>query len=471
MTRAAVVGSGPNGLAGAVVLARAGLDVTVYEAAAEAGGGTRTSDLTGHGCLHDHCSAAHPLALGTAFDREVDLAGAGLRLLRPEVDLAHPLEDGRAAVVAGSLGSTAAGLGPDGARWRAVFGPLVAGWDAILDDAMGPLLAVPHHPVTMARFGARAALPAVALARVFTTPAARALWAGIAAHAFRPLTEVMSSAIGLTLAASAHRPGWVVAEGGSRSITDAMAALLAKAGGRIETGREIRSLAELSGADVVLLDTAPAAAARIASPALPAGVARAYRRWRHGPGAYKLDLVVDGGVPWRAEAARRAGTVHVGGTIEEIAAAEAAVCAGRMPDRPFVLVGQQYLADPSRSSGDLHPVWAYAHVPAGWPGDATDAILRQLERFAPGTRERIVGIHRRGPAEAERVNANYVGGDIVTGANDPRQLLLRPRAAFDPYRTGIPGVYLCSAATPPGAGAHGMCGWNAAHRALAWLGR
>ena len=272
------------------------------------------------------------------------------------------------------------------------------------------------------------------------------------------------------LTASGHHVGWPVAEGGSRAITDALASLLRAHGGTIETGVRVQALRDLPRTRVALFDVAPGAMARIAGDAMPAAVRRAYQRYRHGPGAFKVDLAVEGGVPWLSEPARRAGTVHVGGTLEEVAAAEADVAAGRMPERPFVLVAQQSVADPTRAAGDVHPVWAYAHVPRGYSGDALDAVLDQLERFAPGTRERVVATHVRDPAALEADNPNYVGGDIATGANDPLQVVLRPRVALDPYWTGIPGVFLCSAATPPGAGVHGMCGANAARSALKVLG-
>ena len=271
-------------------------------------------------------------------------------------------------------------------------------------------------------------------------------------------------------AVACHAYGWAVAKGGSRSITDALVAVLTEHGGTIETGRRIRSLAELPDADIVAFDLAPRAVAEIAGERLPPHVARAYRRYRHGPGAFKVDLAVEGGVPWTNEACRRAGTVHVIGSFEELVAAERDINRGRMPERPFLLVGQQYLADPERSKGDLHPVWAYAHVPNGYGGDATEAVLRQIERFAPGLRERIVATSVRTPADLAADNANYIGGDIITGANTPVQVLFRPRFALDPYSTGIPGVYICSAATPPGAGVHGMNGYNAARSALRYLG-
>jgi phytoene dehydrogenase-like protein len=466
MKNAVVVGSGPNGLAAAVTLARRGVAVTVFEAADTIGGGTRTSELTGDGLLHDHCSAVHPLAIGSPFLKDIDLGRYGLRWCRPEVDLAHPLDDGTAGAMLRSLAATAELLGPDGGRWTGLFGSISEGLDDLLEDVMRPLAHVPAHPLRLARYGLPALAPAAAVARLLRTPQARALFGGVAAHAFHPLERPTTAAIGLMLIAAGHRYGWAVAEGGSRSISDALAKALAEHGGTIETGVYVRSLAELPPADAVLLDLAPGAVAAVAGDRLPPRVARAYRRWQHGPGAFKVDLAVEGGIPWTNELCRRAGTVHLGGPWAEIAAAERDISRGRMPERPFVLVGQQYLADPTRSAGDRHPVWSYAHVPQGYDGDATEAILAQFERFAPGARERIVGMSVRPTTALSTYNPNYVGGDIITGANTQRQVLLRPRLALDPYRTGIPGVYICSAATPPGAGVHGMCGYNAARSAL-----
>ncbi|MFC9327442.1 phytoene desaturase family protein [Kitasatospora sp. NPDC057015] len=467
---AIVVGSGPNGLAAALTLARAGIGVTVLEAESEIGGGTRTSELTLPGLLHDHCSAVHPLGVGSPFLRSVGLEDYGVEWLWPELDLAHPLDAAPAGVLTRSLDGTAERLGADGPAWRRLFGPLAGGFDELAADVLQPALRLPGHPLKLTGFGLRAVQPADLLARRWRTDQARALFAGAAAHAMQPLSHPMTSAFGLMLLASGHRFGWPVARGGSRTVTDALAAALRALGGRIETGVRVRSLDELPPVATVMLAVAPGAAADICGERLPARVRRAYRRWQYGPGAFKVDLAVEGGVPWTDEACRRAGTVHLGGTLEEIAFAEREIHRGRMPRRPFVLVAQQYLADPGRSAGDVHPVWAYTHVPHGYAGDATDALLDQIERFAPGVRERIVGLASRSASGLERHNANYVGGDIGTGANTARQTLLRPRAALDPYRTGVPGVYLCSAATPPGGGVHGMCGFNAARSALRGLG-
>ncbi|WP_128377168.1 phytoene desaturase family protein [Streptomyces cavernae] len=470
MSTATVVGAGPNGLAAALALARAGVRVTVLEAADDIGGGTRSSEAILPGLLHDHCSAIHPMAVGSPFLRSLDLERYGLRWTWPEIDCVHPLDGGTAGVLHRSVAGTAAGLGPDGERWRHLFEGPSAAYDSLSDDILGPLLRFPRRPLRLARFGIPALAPASLLAKLFTTEEARALFGGIAAHAFHPLNRPLSAAIGLGIITAGHRYGWAVAEGGSRRITDAMAALLLDLGGRIETGTRVRSVSALPEADVTVWDVTPTALADILGDLLPGRIARAYRRFRYGPGAFKVDFAVEGGVPWTAAAARRAGTVHVGGTYEEIAAGERDIHAGRMPERPFVLVGQQYLADPSRSVGEVHPVWTYAHVPHGYTGDATAAITAQIERFAPGFRDRIIGTEVRTTPGFAEYNPNYVGGNIMTGAKDITQLLLGPRPTLQPYDVGLPGHFLCSAATPPGPGAHGMCGANAAARALRHLG-
>ncbi|MFJ9949791.1 phytoene desaturase family protein [Kitasatospora sp. NPDC091207] len=466
MSDAIVVGSGPNGLAAAVTLAEHGLAVTVLEAAAEIGGGARSGAATLPGLLHDHCSAVHPFGVASPFLRSADLARHGLRWCLPEIDLAHPLDGGDAATAVRSARATARTLGQDGAAWLRLFGGLADGFDELAEDVMRPLPRVPAHPVRLARFGARALWPATALARRWRTARARALFAGAAAHSFQPLDRPLTAAAGLLLIAAAHHGGWPVAEGGSGAITAALAGRLRELGGRVETGVRVVSLAELRPCPLVLLDVAPAAAAAICGAALPPPVRRAYLRYRHGPAAFKTDFAVAGGVPWRDPDCRRAGTVHVGGTLEEVAFAEREVARGRMPPRPFLVVAQQYLADPGRSAGDIHPVHAYAHVPHGYPGDAREVLVAGIERFAPGFRDRIVASVATTPRELDRRNANYVGGDICTGANGPVQTVLRPRVTPHPYDTGVPGVFLCSAATPPGAGVHGMCGANAARAAL-----
>ena len=470
MSEAIVVGAGPNGLACAVELARNGVEVTVLEAEDRIGGGTRTSELTVPGLLHDDCSATHPMAVGSPFLRSLDLERHGLEWLWPEVDLAHPLDDGSAGVMVRSIERTAAGLGEDGPAWRRLFGSSSAHFDEVMEEILKPVLHPPRHPVRLLRFGLAAAMPANLLARSWRTAQARALFGGVAAHAFSLLNRPMSSSVGCALICACHAYGWPVARGGSQAISEALASVLREHGGEIETGRRVTGLSELGGADAVVFDLTPESVAEIAGERLPPRTLRAYRRYRHAPAAFKFDLAVQGGVPWTNEACRRAGTVHVSGPFEEIVQAERSVYRGTMPERPFTMVGQQYLADPGRSEGDLHPVWAYGHVPNGYTGDASEAILGQIERFAPGFRERIVASNVRTPADLAVYNANYVGGDIITGANTPVQLLFRPRVALDPYSTGAPGLYICSAATPPGAGAHGIGGYNAARSALRHLG-
>ena len=470
MSEAIVVGSGPNGLACAATLAAAGVEVTVIEAEETIGGGTRSAELTVPGLIHDVCSAGHPMAIGSPALAALGIERRGFEWALPEVDVAHPLDGGGGAALVRSIEETAAGLGEDGRAWKRAFGASSKHFDALCEDIMQPVLRLPRHPLRLTSFGLRTMIPATALARSFAEPRTRALFGGVAAHAFAPLNRPFSSAVAMAMISAGHRHGWPVARGGSQSIADALAAIVTENGGRIETGRPVRSLDELPAADAVVLDLAPGAVVELAGGRLPGRVARAYRRYRHGPAAFKLDLAVEGGVPWTHDDSRRAGTVHAIGSFEETVLAEREVNRGRMPASPFVLVCQQYLADPSRSRGDLHPVWTYAHVPSGYEGDATEPLLDQIERFAPGLRERIVARVATSPAQMTEHNANYVGGDVITGANTPWQLLFRPRLARNPYETGIAGVYICSAATPPGAGAHGMGGYNAAQSVLRQLG-
>ncbi|MCL3820353.1 phytoene desaturase family protein [Aeromicrobium wangtongii] len=466
MTSAVVVGSGPNGLAAAVVLARAGIAVTVLEAEDEIGGGTRSAELNVPGVLHDICSATHPTGVASPFFASLGLERHGLRWLWPEVDAAHPLDGGRAGVLFRDLDRTVDLLGPDGPAWRRLFEPLAEHADELIGEIFGPIIHVPRHPVLLARFGLRAMQPASWIARRWQTQEARGLFAGLAAHASHPLSRPTTGGLGLMFAMTSHAYGWPVAQGGSRAIAAALAADIVEHGGRIETGHRVT---ELPQADIVMFDTTPATVLDVAGSQIPARVARPLRRWRTGPAAFKVDFAVDGGVPWTNEWARKAGTVHVGGTLEQIVDAERQVHAGRMPARPFVLLCQQYLADPGRSSGDIHPIWAYAHVPTGFTGDATEAVIDQVERFAPGFRDRIVARTVTTPAQLEAHNANYAGGDIAGGANDPWQLVMRPRMSPNPYSLGVKGLYLCSASTPPGGGVHGMGGFHAATRALAEL--
>lgn len=466
---AIVVGSGPNGLAAAVRLAEHGLSVRVLEAQSVMGGGTQTSEHTLPGLLHDDCSAFHPTAVASPYFASLGLERNGLEFLWPEIQFAHPLDGGRAGLLYRSLDQTAEGLGADGSSWARLFGPLAKNYAALTSDLFRPIMHVPHHPITLSRFGKSAVLPASVLARRWESEEAQALFGGVAAHVIHPLDRPLTSAVGLMLTAAGHAVGWPVARGGSRAITDALAARLAELGGVVETDTPVTDSRQVRDADVVMYDLAPPAIARLIGDRLPPRVRRAYQRYRFGPGSFKLDLAVEGGVPWHHPEVRRAGTVHLGGTMREMVATESEVARGRMPARPFVLVGQQYLADPSRSVGSTHPVWAYAHVPAGYDGDATEAILDQIERFAPGLRDRVVATYSRSTAGMEAHNANYVGGDIATGANTALGVVFRPRITVNPYRCA-PGHYICSAATPPGGGVHGMGGFNAAETALRDLG-
>ena len=462
-----VVGAGPNGLSAAVALAREGFRVRVLEAADEIGGGARSrDDLTVPGLVHDVCSAVHPFGAASPFLRSLPLERHGLAWAHPPVALAHPLDDGTAAVLHRDLEATAEGLGPDGAVWRRLFAPVVDRWDEVAGDLLGPVVRLPRHPLATARAGLPSLASATGLARLLRTRHARALFGGVAAHVYQPLTRPLSASVGVMMVAAGHAHGWPVARGGSAAISRALASLLTELGGDIVTGHRVRSLDELPRARVALLDVTPGQLAEIAGDRLPVRRRRRALAWRHGPGAYKVDYAVRGGVPWTADACRRAGTVHLSGDLEELVAAERDVHAGRLPQRPFVLVAQQHVADPARAVGDMVPLWAYAHVPHGYRGDAADLVDAQIERFAPGFTERVVARHVTTPAELEAYNPNYVGGDVAGGATDPWQMLARPRLAADPYATGVAGVRLCSASTPPGGGVHGMCGVHAARSAL-----
>jgi phytoene dehydrogenase-like protein len=416
--------------------------------------------------LHDVCSAVHPFGIASPYFRSLPLADHGLEWRLPEVDVAHPIDGGRAGVLLKSIEATAAGLGADGSPWKRSFGRTSARYTELADDIMQPLVRVPRHPVLLAEHGLRSALPATTFARRFATDEARGLFGGIAAHMFQPLNRLFTTSVGATFISAGHGTGWPVPVGGSQSIANALASLLTTLGGTIQTGVRVKSLGDLPPSRLRIFDTTPTVLLDIAGDELPPRVQRAYRRYRYGPAAFKIDLAVEDGIPWTNDACRRAGTVHVGGTFEEIVAGEAAIQRGRLPERPFILLAQQYLCDPSRSAGNVHPIWAYGHVPHGYTGDATEPILDHIERFAPGFRERIVGQHVTRPLDFEAYNPNYNGGDIAGGANDVRQIVFRPRIALDPYATGVPGMYLCSASTPPGAGVHGMSGHNAARRAL-----
>src|SRR5580692_7800437 len=463
---AVIVGSGPNGLAAAVTLAAAGLGVHVIEGAAAIGGGCRTEELTLPGFRHDVCSAAHPLALASPFFKRFDLQARGVAFARPEVEFAQPLAGGRAAVLTRDVAQTAARLGADRRSYQRLFGPLAEHSDDIVTAVLAPLRRPPAHPLAVAGYATRGVLPASAIIRRWRTEEARALLAGAAAHAMMPLTAAPTGGVGLRLVLLAHAVGWPVVQGGSSGITDAMAAAVNRAGGTIETGRWVRSLSELPPARVVLLDVSPRALAQLAGDRLPPGYRAALRRFRYGPGVCKVDFALSGPVPWTNAGCRRAGTLHLGGPFEQVAAAEAEVAAGKHPDRPYVLVVQPGVADPSRAPAGRQTLWTYCHVPSGSVVDMTDRIETQIERFAPGFRDLVLARSVHTAADEEALNPNYVGGDIGVGMQTLRQTVLRPVARWNPYRTPIRGLYLCSSATPPVPGVHGRCGELAALTAL-----
>jgi phytoene dehydrogenase-like protein len=461
-----VVGSGPNGLAAAVTLAQAGLTVRVIEGASTSGGGCRTEELTEPGFRHDVCSAVHPLVAASPFFRQPLFDDLRASLRQPPVPFAHPLDGGGAAVAARSLAETVDHLGADGPAWQALLAPLVDRADAVVDAVLAPLRSFPAHPAAVGRFGATGILPASVVAHRFTEEPAKALLAGAAAHAMAPLSSPLTGAFGLLLTMLAHTGGWPVAEGGSDAITRALVAALRQQGGTVETGRWISALGELPPGVPVVLDTSPSGLATLAGVALPARGARALRRFRRGPGVCKVDWALSGPVPWTAPACRLAGTLHLGGRLSEVAVAEAEVAAGRHPERPFCLIVQPGVADPTRAPSGAGTLWGYCHVPAGSDIDMTAAIEAQIERFAPGFSDVVVARRTVTAADEQRANPNYVGGDIGGGAADLRQTVFRPTVRWNPYRTGLEGVYLCSSSTPPGAGVHGMCGLYAARTVL-----
>ncbi len=463
---AVIVGAGPNGLAAGITLARAGKSVLVLEAQDTIGGGSRSAELTLPGFVHDICSAMHPLGVASPFFRDQPLAQYGLDWIFPAVALAHPLDDGTAVLVKGTVEDTAANLGRDAAAYRRLMGPLVAGWQGLLDYILGPLR-LPAHPWLTARFGLSALLPATTLARVvFRGERVRAVFAGMAAHAMMPLSWPATAAFGLTLGLVAHAIGWPMARGGSQRVADAMAAHLRSLGGEILTGCPVHATTDLPNAKAALFDVSPRQLLQIAGKRLPAGYRRTLSRFRYGPGVFKIDYALDGPIPWRAAECLRAGTVHLGGTLEEIASGEAAVWQGEHPEHPLVVLTQQSLFDPTRAPEGKHTAWAYCHVPPSSSEDMTDPIESQIERFAPGFRDRILARSTLSAVEMEAYNPNYVGGDINAGVQDLRQLFTRPAPRLDPYATPVPGLYLCSSSTPPGGGVHGMCGYYAARSAL-----
>jgi phytoene dehydrogenase-like protein len=463
---AVVVGAGPNGLAAAIVLARAGRGVTLIEGADTVGGGCRSEELTLPGFVHDTCSTVHALALASPLLSRLPLAEHALELVHPAAPLAHPLDDGSAVLLERSVEETARGLGPDAQAYHRLFDPLVRNADQLMREILGPLRP-PRHPLVLARFSQSALRSATGLARArFDGERARALLAGCCAHSMLSLRTPASASFGIVLALSAHRVGWPVARGGSQRLSEALASYLRSLGGEIETGRWVESLDELAGAGTTLLDVTPRQLLRLAGRRLPERYARRLARYRYGPGVFKLDWALDGPIPWSAAEVSRAGTVHLGGRLDEIAASEEAATKGEHAARPFVLLVQPSLFDPTRAPEGKHTAWAYCHVPNGSSRDMTDAIEGQVERFAPGFKDLIAGRSAMDPVEVERRNPNYVGGDINGGAQDLRQLFTRPVARAVPYSTPVEGLYLCSSSTPPGGGVHGMCGFFAARSAL-----
>ncbi len=471
MPDAIVVGSGPNGLAAAIALAQAGVSVLVLEAAATIGGGTRSAELTLPGFTHDVCSAIHPLGVASPFLRTLPLEEHGVEWIYPPAALAHPFDDGTAALLERSVEATGATLGEDGDRYRRLMAPLVRNADALLEDLLAPLQR-PRHPLTLAHFGPRAALSANALAHLaFRGERARGFFGGLAAHSMLPLTRPPSAAFGLMLGLLGHAVGWPLARGGSQQIANALASYLRSLGGEIETGREVTSLAELGKPRAVLFDVTPRQFVAIAGEGLPGRYRRRLEGFRYGPGVFKLDWALDGPIPWQATECARAATVHLGCTLAEIVASERAPWQRETSGRPYVLLAQQSLFDPTRAPEGKHTAWAYCHVPNGSTVDMTERIEQQVERFAPGFRDLILARSVMGPAEMEHHNPNYVGGDINGGVADLRQLFTRPVARVSPYTTPLAGVFLCSSSTPPGGGVHGMCGYHAARAALRRLSK
>jgi phytoene dehydrogenase-like protein len=469
-TEAVVVGSGPNGLSAAILLARAGRRVTVLEGSQTVGGGCRSEELTLPGFVHDTCSTVHALALASPFLSHLPLAEHGLELVHPDAPLAHPLDDGSAVILERSVEETALGLGRDADAYRRLFAPLVSTAPDLFEEILGPLRP-PRHPVAMARFAPVALRSAVGLARSrFEGERARALLTGCSAHSMLSLGSPASAAFGVVLMLSAHHVGWPVARGGSQRLADALASHLRSLGGEIETGRWVESLDDVAGFGTMLVDVTPRQLLRLAGARLPAGYARRLGRYRYGPGVFKLDWALDAPIPWTAPEVGRAGTVHVGGALEQIAASEQAAARGEHSERPFVLLVQPSGFDDTRAPAGRHTAWGYCHVPSGSTRDMTETIERQVERFAPGFRDVIAARSALNSADIEQRNPNYVGGDINGGVQDLRQLFTRPVARPVPYSTPVDGLYICSSSTPPGGGVHGMCGYFAARAALRMRG-
>jgi phytoene dehydrogenase-like protein len=468
MLDAIVIGSGPNGLAAAITIAREGRSVRVLEAQPTIGGGARSAELTLPEFVHDYCSAIHPLAIGSPFFRNLPLARHGLKWIQPDLALAHPLDDGSAVVLSRSLEETCLSLGEDGRAYRQLLQPLLQRWEALATELLQPIIHLPRRPWLLARFGLLAVQSAARLTqRHFRCERARALFAGLAAHSFLPLEAAGSASFGLVLAMMGHAVGWPLPRGGSQKISDALAAHLRELGGVIETGHSIQDIRELENARVVLLDLTSWEASHVAASRLPTVYRERLARFPHGPSVFKIDYALNGPIPWKADKCRSAGTVHLGGTFAEIATNERAVARGEVSSRPFVLLAQQSIFDQTRAPADKHTAWAYCHVPRGCRIDMSIAIETQIERFAPGFGDLILARHASNAFTLESHNANLDGGDISGGANDLRHLIARPTFSAVPYRTPARGIYLCSSSTPPGGGVHGMCGYHAARAALA----
>ncbi|HEY0899772.1 MAG TPA: NAD(P)/FAD-dependent oxidoreductase [Sphingobacteriaceae bacterium] len=462
---AVVVGSGPNGLAAAINLQMQGYSVLLIESKEVVGGGMRSAPLTLPGYMHDICSAIHPLAAGSPFMKTLPLEAHGASFIYPEIAAAHPFDNEDAAILCKDLEATAGQLGEDGPAYLKLMKPLTEDWDDLSKDILGPLR-VPDHPLKMAQFGVNALTSASFLSRRFSTERARGLWAGMAAHAIQPLSNLATSAIGLVMLVSAHSKGWPLVAGGSQQLARAMASYFESLGGKIETGFHVTSLAQLPSAHAILFDVSPRQLLQIAGYKLSSLYRWQLNRYRYGMGVFKIDWALDGQVPFKAEACRRAGTVHLGNTFGEIAASEEMIWKGRHSDRPFVLLAQQSLFDPSRAPENKHTAWAYCHVPHGSTQDMTDVIEAQVERYAPGFRDLILHRSTMNSMQLQDYNANYLGGDITGGVNDLGQLFTRPALRWSPYRTSARGMYICSASTPPGAGVHGMCGYHASQQAI-----
>lgn len=467
---AVVVGAGPNGLSAAVALARAGYTVKVLEGTSKIGGGCRSAELTKPGFVHDICAAVHPMGVSSPFFQRLPLGEHGLTWLHTDIPLANPFDDGSASALHRDLDVTAASLGDDGPAYKELMEPLLARWDELAPDLLGPLRP-PNHPILMARFGLKALRSSAGLYRsLFRGEHARALLGGISAHALVPLDGLATASFGLVMGVVGHAYGWPVARGGSQSIVNALASYLRSLGGEIETEHVVRSMADIPPSRVVLFDLTPRQVSAICGDQLPAGYRERLAAYRYGPGSFKIDYALSGPVPWTAEVCRRAGTVHVAGTLEEMVLSERAIHEGKVVDRPYVLFAQQSVADPSRAPAGQHTGWAYCHVPHGSTIDMTSRIEAQIERFAPGFRDLVLASAARGPRQIEAYNENFIGGDINGGQQDLLQLFTRPVARVDPYSTPNPRLFFCSSSTPPGGGVHGMCGYFAALSAVDRLG-